>query len=81
MSAFGTKRTSPSAQLMSAFGGKADITATERNFNLRLPQKLRQLDDVRRDPPRLVFCEQLAADPIGFRYYCSPKEAAYLGVR
>jgi hypothetical protein len=27
---------------MSAFGGKADITATERNFNLRLPQKLRQ---------------------------------------
>ena len=24
-SAFGTKRTSPSAQLMSAFGGKADI--------------------------------------------------------
>ena len=25
MSAFGTKQTSPSAQLMSAFGGKADI--------------------------------------------------------
>jgi hypothetical protein len=28
MSAFGTKRTSQSAQLMSAFGGKADIALT-----------------------------------------------------
>jgi hypothetical protein len=37
---------------MSAFGSKADIEATERNFNLRLPQKLRQLGDIRRDPPR-----------------------------
>jgi hypothetical protein len=26
---------------------------------LRLPHKLRQLGDVRRDPPRLVFGEQL----------------------
>jgi hypothetical protein len=40
---------------MSAFGSKADIEATKRNFNLRLAQKLRQLGDVRRDPPRLVF--------------------------
>jgi hypothetical protein len=31
--------------------------ATERNFNLRFPQKLRQLGDVRRDPTRLIFCE------------------------
>jgi hypothetical protein len=37
---------------MSAFGGKADIEATKRNFNLRLAQKLRQLGDIRRDPPR-----------------------------
>jgi hypothetical protein len=37
---------------MSAFRGKADITATERNFDLRLPQKLRQLGDIRRDPAR-----------------------------
>jgi hypothetical protein len=43
--------------MMSAFGGKADIAATDRNINLRLPQKLRQLDDVRRDPPRLIFAE------------------------
>jgi hypothetical protein len=43
---------------MSAFGGKADITATERNFNLRLPQKLRQLGDIHRDPSCLVFGEQ-----------------------
>jgi hypothetical protein len=35
---------------MTAFGGKADIAATERNFNLRLPQKLGQLGDVRRNP-------------------------------
>ena len=28
---------------MSAFGSKADVTAIVRNFNLRLPQKLRQL--------------------------------------
>jgi hypothetical protein len=33
MSAFGTKRTSQYAPPMSAFGGKADIAATERNFN------------------------------------------------
>jgi hypothetical protein len=39
---------------MSAFGGKADITATERNFDLRLPQQLRQLGDIRRDPSRLI---------------------------
>jgi hypothetical protein len=37
------------------YWGKADITATERNFNLRVPQKLRQLGDVRRDPPRLIL--------------------------
>jgi hypothetical protein len=37
---------------MSAFEGKADITATERNFNLRLPQKLRH---IRRNPPRLII--------------------------
>jgi hypothetical protein len=41
MSAFGTKRTSQIIQLISAFGGKADITATEWNVNLRLPQKVR----------------------------------------
>jgi hypothetical protein len=27
------------------------------------------------------FVSSLAADPIGFCYYCSPKEAAHLGVR
>jgi hypothetical protein len=43
---------------MSAFGGIADITATERDFNLRLPQKLQQLGDVHRDPFRLVPREQ-----------------------
>jgi hypothetical protein len=43
---------------MSAFGGRADITATERNFNLRLPQKLRQLGDIRRDPSRLIAREE-----------------------
>jgi hypothetical protein len=54
MSAFGTKRTSNCNPAMSAFGGKADITATKRNFNLRLPRKLWQLGDVRRDLPRLI---------------------------
>jgi hypothetical protein len=44
---------------MSAFGSKADITAIERNFNLRLPQKLRQLGDVTRNPSRLIAREQL----------------------
>jgi hypothetical protein len=39
---------------MSAFGGEADITATVRNFNLLLPQKLRQLGNIGRNPPRLV---------------------------
>jgi hypothetical protein len=34
MSAFGTKRTSPSAQLMSAFGGKADIANSPRHVRL-----------------------------------------------
>ena len=36
------KRTSNCNSAISAFGSKADITAIERNFNLRLPQKLRQ---------------------------------------
>jgi hypothetical protein len=50
---------------MSAFGGKADITATERNFNLQLPQKLRQLGDVRSDPSCLIAREHLAVlDPV-----------------
>jgi hypothetical protein len=31
MSAFGTKRTSASTQLMSAFGGKADINRRRSN--------------------------------------------------
>ena len=44
---------------MSAFGGKADITATERNFNLRLPQKLRQLGDIDRNASRLIAREWL----------------------
>jgi hypothetical protein len=57
-SAYGTKRTSRQAQPMSAFGGKADIAATEWNFNLRLPQKLRQLGDAHRDPPRLMLCRR-----------------------
>jgi hypothetical protein len=48
----------PVALRNAAFGGKADITATERNFNLRLAQKLRQLGDIRRNPPRLVAREQ-----------------------
>jgi hypothetical protein len=48
---------------MSAFGGKADITATERNFNLRLPQKLRQFGDIHRDPPRLIFGNSYSARP------------------
>jgi hypothetical protein len=52
-SAFGTKRTFNCHPAMSAFGGKADLTATERNFNLRLPQKLRKLGDIRRNAPRL----------------------------
>jgi hypothetical protein len=50
----GTKRTSKRHPAMSAFGGKADITATVRNFNLLLPQKLRQLGNIGRNPPRLV---------------------------
>jgi hypothetical protein len=37
---------------MSAVGGKADIEATKRNFDLRLAQKLRQLGDIRGDPAR-----------------------------
>jgi hypothetical protein len=41
------------------FWGKADITATEWNFNLRLPQKLRQLGDIGRDAPRFVAHEQV----------------------
>jgi hypothetical protein len=44
---------------MSALGGKADIEATKRNFNLRLAQKLRQLADIRRDPPRLILRQAL----------------------
>jgi hypothetical protein len=44
---------------MSAFGGKAEITATERNFSLRLSQKLRQLGNVHGDPSRLIAREQL----------------------
>jgi hypothetical protein len=36
---------------MSAFGSKADITATEPNFNLGFRKKLRQLGDIRH-PPR-----------------------------
>ena len=46
---------------MSGFGGEADITATERNFNLRLPQKLGQLGAVGCNPAHLVFGEKLAS--------------------
>jgi hypothetical protein len=37
--------------------------ATKRNFNLRLPQKLQELSDIRRNPSRLVFGEQLGTRP------------------
>jgi hypothetical protein len=39
---------------MSAFGGKADMS-------LRLPQQLRQLGDIHRDPPRLMQLQTLNA--------------------
>jgi len=40
---------------MSALPPKADI---ETGPLLASPQQLRQLGDIRRDPPRLVFAEQ-----------------------
>jgi hypothetical protein len=48
------------------FWHKADIMATERNFNLRLPQKLRQLGDIHRNPARLIARKQFR------RRICAP---------
>jgi hypothetical protein len=45
---------------MFAFGSKADITATGRNFNLRLPQKLRH-GDVPCDPRASSLLSHFAA--------------------
>jgi hypothetical protein len=58
---------------MSAFKGKADITATERNFDLRLPQKLRQLGDIRRDPARLR-ARPYNYDVVSEQFYTDAKE-------
>jgi hypothetical protein len=46
MSAYGTKRTSRSCCRMSAFGGKADITISERHvcFGRGAPQKVGRLN-------------------------------------
>jgi hypothetical protein len=54
MSAMGQKRTLEDFQAMSALPPKADI-----GTGPRMTQQLRQLGDIRRDPPRLIFREQL----------------------
>src|SRR6516225_9736895 len=53
MSALGQKRTSEYVWAMSALPPKADIGTGPRST-----QQLRQLSDIRRDPPRLVLREQ-----------------------
>jgi hypothetical protein len=81
MSAFGTKRQSNSRPPMSVFGGKADITATERNFNLRLPQKLRQLGDVNRDPSPSRMSKsglRIAGRSLGFSFCMPPNYRSIL---
>ena len=53
MSALGQKRTFEYVRAMSALPPKADIGTGPRST-----QQLRQLSDIRRDPPRLVLREQ-----------------------
>ena len=56
MSALGQKQTLKRLRLMSALPPKADI---EPARVVPSAHQLRQLGDIRRDPSRLVFCEQL----------------------
>jgi hypothetical protein len=56
MSALGQKQTFHDGCPMSALPLKADI---ETGLLSPSTQQLRQLRDIRRDPPRLIFAEQL----------------------
>jgi len=65
MSALGQKQTLQHVRAMSALPPKADIGTGRVSPSAH---QLRQLGDVRHDPPRLIFAEQL-----GWRRHCRLK--------